>query len=235
MQRLQPLPQSLSYLNPVRKQLAALAAEDLNEDMDPSVFRSTLCERIAGLAPDQARERLRADAAELQEWLSQTAQEDRLHFALGFLAIASESPEKFLTAPSERQAEHQVRMQFPEGAKTKRHFQGWKIRWNGFTVWVLPCDQTSFQREIQGFQEPVGQYAALIAVAVLPVHFGAAHGVKRIETTAELGTKHAKYALEVPGGCALVAVMKKGLKWEESEVEQWFSTIQILKSHESAA
>jgi hypothetical protein len=235
MPRVPPLPDSLEYLQPVRKQLAGLRAEELNEDFDPSMVEAALAGRIAGLPPALARERLCADAADLQGWLSHSGQGDRLHFALGFMLVALESPEKLLAAPREGQPQEEVHMQFPSEAKAKPHFQGWKIRWNGFTAWVLPCDRDSYQREIRAFQEPVEQYANLIAIEVSPLRVGPVQGVKRVETTAELGAKHVKYALEVPGGYATAAVMKKGLKWQESHIEQLFATIQVAKPHESAA
>src|SRR5678816_838395 len=62
MPRIPPLPDSLEYLKPVRKQLAALRVEELNEDLDPSMVEVALAGRIAGLPPSLARERLRADA-----------------------------------------------------------------------------------------------------------------------------------------------------------------------------
>lgn len=236
MPHVSSLPKRLRYLNPIRKHLAAFAPDELSEDMDPSLFQNAFRKRIAGLPLDQAKKILQGDQIELQRWLSQPGQNnDRLYFVYGFLVIASESLEKFLEAPSEQQIQDTISMEFPSEALTKKHYHGWKMRWRGFTLFVLPCDETSFESEIRGFHDPIGQYANLITVSVVPVHFGVVHGVKHLRTIAELGSKQIKYALKVPGGYATAAVMKKGLEWEESQLEQYFSTIQVIKDNENVA
>jgi len=229
MPRTSQLPRRLSYLNPIRRQLAALAPDEVNEDMDPSPFRSVFLQRIKGLSSDKAKATLQADQVELQQWLSQPGQQqDRLHFVLGFLLIASESPEK-LSQVSVEPPKPQIQVQFPPEARTKRLHGGWKARWRGFTLFVFPSEKECFEREIEMFREPVEQYANLISRSVLPVHLGNVTGFEQIEVTAEVGAKNVQYALRVPGGYATAAVLKKGIEWEESIHDQWLSTIQVIR------
>jgi hypothetical protein len=112
MPRTTQLSERLRYLAPVRKELAALAPEELNEDMDPSLFQRVLRTRIKGLSPERAKVALEGDCAELKSWLDLPGQEqDRLHFASGFLAIAAGSPRRLLKV-SRRRPEPQIRLQF---------------------------------------------------------------------------------------------------------------------------
>src|SRR5213592_1291343 len=111
-----PLPTRLRYLEPVRKQLAALAPDDIHEDTDLSVLRRVVRKRVKGLSDEDARSALRDDAAELESWLSAPGQADtRLYFVLPILpdaieVLLAEQPQM----PPER---GEARMELPEGAK----------------------------------------------------------------------------------------------------------------------
>ena len=61
MRRSAPLPKSLSYLTPLRSQLAALPEEEVNEDMDLSLFQSVFLRRIKGLSSEEAKVALQTD------------------------------------------------------------------------------------------------------------------------------------------------------------------------------
>jgi hypothetical protein len=229
MPRSAPLPKSLSYLNPLRRQLAALPEEEVNEDLDPSPFQSVFLRRIEGLSPDEAKAALQADLAQLQRWLNQPGQQaERLNFVLGFLLIAAGSPEKLADVASEPR-KLQVELQFPPEAKIKRLHGGWKARWRGFTVFVLPEERACFEREIELFREPVQQYAKLISISVLPVRLGNVTGFKKVQEILEVGNKDVSYALQVPGGYATAAILKKGIEWDESVFDQCLSSIQVVE------
>jgi hypothetical protein len=229
MQRKLQLPGRLSYLSPIRKKMAALAPEEINEDMDPSMFAEVLRGRIKGLSLAEGKKALQDDASELQEWLRQPGMDgDRLHFFLGFLLIASEAPEK-LSKASVKAPKPRIEMRFPPEAKARELHGGWKARWRGFTLFVLPSVEECFEGEVAMFREPVGQYANLISVSVVPVRFGDVTGFKQVEVTAEVGAKHVRYALRVPGGYATAAILKKGIEWEEAMFDQWLATIRVVQ------
>jgi hypothetical protein len=67
-----------------------------------------------------------------------------------------------------------------------------------------------------------------MAVTKVPVELGAVLGFKYVHCIPELGSKQVRYSLRVPGGYACAVVLKKGLKWEESQLEQWLATIQVI-------
>ena len=229
MPRSAQLPKSLSYLNPLRRRLAALPEEEVNEDMDLSPFQRVFLRRIKGLSPDEAKTALQGDLVQLQQWLNQPGQQaERLNFVLGFLLIAAESPERLSEAASES-SKFQVEMQFPPEARIKRLHGGWKARWRGFTVFVLPEEKACYEREIEFLREPVQQYAKLISVSVLPVELGNVTGFKKVQVVPEVGTKDVSYALQVPGGYATGAILKKGIEWEESVFDECLSSIQVVQ------
>ena len=119
-------------------------------------------------------------------------------------------------------------MQFPPGAKTKPIHGGWRWRWRGFTVFVLPSQKACFDAEIELFREPVPEHSSrFTSVSVLPVRLGRVSGFKQVEVVAEVGVKDVRYALRVPGGYATAAIMKKSIEWEEAVFEEWFSTIEV--------
>lgn len=226
----EPLPKSLSYLSPIKKLLASLTRDERPQDIDPSVFQNLIQKRINGLSVEQAKKTLRDDHEKLEQWLGEPGRQNNpLNFILGFLMIASERPEKFQEPSFEQSAQDEVEMQFPPEARVKKQGLVWKARWRGWTLFVLPCDKTAFDSEIESFREPVRQYANLIAVSLTPVQFGAVSGFKKVTVITELGSKNAEYALTVPGGYVSATLFKKGTDWEEATLDQYFSTIQIIK------
>lgn len=70
------LPTRIRYLEPVRKQLAALGPDDIHEDTDLSVLRRVVRKRVKGLSDVEARSALNEDAAELEKWLSKPGKAD---------------------------------------------------------------------------------------------------------------------------------------------------------------
>lgn len=232
MSRVSPLPLELEYLEPVRKHLAGLSPSEVSEDVDPRPFYSVLQTRIAGLSNTEAKVRLKADYAQLQRWLESSGlKEDRLYVLLGFLLVASESPQNLPETANEPKPQWAIRGEFPPEARVKRTGRGYRVRWNNFTIHLIPLDEAAFYEEIRGFNAPVTQYANLISNSVAPVQFGTVRGIRQIQIIAEVGSKTAKYALAIPGGHAMAAIISKGLEWDESQVERFFGTIQMTREN----
>jgi hypothetical protein len=59
--------------------------------------------------------------------------------------------------------------------------------------------------------------------------FGHQHRVKRVMIVQEVGSKSVDYTLEVPGGFVFVGIVRRGVAWNESEWEQYFQSIQMIK------
>ena len=85
------MPPRIRYLEPVRKQLAALDLDYIHEHTDLSVLRRVVRKRVRGLSEKVARTELQADAAELDKWLSTAGLPDKgLYFVLPILPNAVE-------------------------------------------------------------------------------------------------------------------------------------------------
>lgn len=141
-----PLPARIRYLEPVRKQLAALAPDDIHEDTDLSVLRRVVRKRVKGLSEEQARAALQEDAAELEKWLSTPGLPDaRLHFVLPILPDAVEILLiQHTQGPSER---GEVSMELPDGAKVTRENGCWSVQWRQFLLSLYPSHREDMHRE----------------------------------------------------------------------------------------
>jgi hypothetical protein len=141
----------------------------------------------------------------------------------------------------------EVEMDLPEGARRTTERGAWKIRWHSSRCIIGPSNEKCFKATIEMYNEPLGQFASLVSKSVTPVSFGAVTGFKRViivpadinpkdveYTVLVPGSKDVDYTLQVPGGFASAGILKRGLKWDESEWERFFHTIQMIK-HEKAA
>ena len=68
---LPPLPADVSYLQPVVDELACLAGEEINEDLEIPALEQLVRTRIQGLPVEDSRRRLDADSAALQAWIEE--------------------------------------------------------------------------------------------------------------------------------------------------------------------
>jgi hypothetical protein len=140
----------------------------------------------------------------------------------------------------------EVKMELPEGASLKTERGAWKIKWHSSRCIIGPSNEKSFKATLKMYNEPDGQYSHLVSKSVTPVAFGAVTGFKRVllvppdinpkdveYTMLVPGSKDVDYTLQVPGGFASAGILKRGMKWDESEWEQFFHTIQMIK-HEKA-
>ncbi len=134
------------------------------------------------------------------------------------------------------QPHDEVKMDLPEGAHVKMEQGVWKVRWRKFQFFIGPLSEQEFHGQTALLGEPAaGQYARLYSITVAPATFGAVRGVKRVEIIREVGSKSVRYALEVPGGHAHAAIIRRGLEWDETEWEQLFPSIQMIKNERNPA
>jgi hypothetical protein len=213
------LPERLRYLQPVRNKLAKLAPEDINEDLDNSFLRKSIRKRVHGLSEADARMTLNEDSTVLATWLAGAGTDnDYMGFVQGFLLIAAEMPEKFLKAPAPAAPLLRVLMDLPAGAKVRRFEKqgdgGMLVSRKGLyiAVGVMP------EENVASMVREMAQVERGCKVAVSKVQFG----------------KGVNYMLAVPGGhvtASISAIGKKidESKWDESEVEGYFHTIQIVQ------
>ena len=122
-----------------------------------------------------------------------------------------------------------VKMDLPEGARLKTEEGAWKVRWQGFTCILGPSSKKGYDQQVEIFNQTCGQYAHLVSKAVTSCVFGAVRGIKHVQVIRDLDSKTVDYALEVPGGFVDVGILKRGAAWDESDWEQFFHTIQMVK------
>jgi hypothetical protein len=122
-----------------------------------------------------------------------------------------------------------VKIDLPKGARLKTEQGAWTVKWHGFTFFLGPSAKKGFDQQVEIFNQTGGQYAHLISKTITSVVFGAVRGIKHVQITQELDSKTVDYALEVPGGFAYAGILKSGMKWDESEWEQFFDTIQMIQ------
>ena len=180
---------------------------------------------------------LNEDSTVLATWLAGAGTDnDYMGFVQGFLLIAAEMPEKFLKAPAPAAPLLRVLMDLPAGAKVRRFEKqgdgGMLVSRKGLyiAVGVMP------EENVASMVREMAQVERGCKVAVSKVQFGKITGTKYV-TAGETWRgpyKGVNYMLAVPGGhvtASISAIGKKidESKWDESEVEGYFHTIQIVQ------
>lgn len=224
-----PLPIRIRYLEPVRKQLAALASEEIHEDTDLSVLRRVVRKRVRGLSEEEAHAALQGDATELEKWLSTPELPDtRLYFVLPILPDAveillTEHPQ----GPPER---GEASMELPEGAKVTVENGCWSVRWRRFYVSLYPSHCEDMHREAGRLKDNAKSRQMIdgAGMSVADVRFGEVTGIKSISEMASPKFKRVDYALDVPGGHLVVVLDSSRGDFDESEVEGYFHTLRVL-------
>jgi hypothetical protein len=124
-----------------------------------------------------------------------------------------------------------IEMDLPEGARVKTEQGVWKVKWRKSQFFVGPLSKEEYDGQVVVLSEPAtGPYAYFYSISVTHVTFGAVKGVKSLRVVREVGSKSVQYAFEVPGGFAHVGIVKRGLEWDESEWEQFFPTIRMIRN-----
>ena len=231
MSRLSPLPEKLRYLQPFRKQVAKLKADEAVEDTDLSLLNQLLCGRIAGLPVEEGKKMLQEDQAMLEEWLASPKLEDNggMFFLQGYLMALPELVDRLLEEKDKPQERDEIEMELPPEARIKKIGAecGWKVSWLRTTLFIFPTDKKHMDYMVKDFHE--GARHHLSKVEVTPVIFGKVTGFKRVVDMSIVESMSVDYALEVLGGYASASLLKKGTSIDESRFEQYFHTIRIVR------
>ncbi len=223
----QELPDRLRYLEPVRKQLAALAPDDIHEDTDLSVLRRVVKKRLKKLSNDEAPVLLREDAAELERWLSTANQTDaRLYFVLPILPDAIEI---LLTTPELPPERGEVSMELPAGAKVSVEHGSWNVRWGRYYLFLRPSHREEMHSVAGRLKDDTKSQPMVDGngMSVTEVRFGEVAGIKCISKRASPKSKRVVYALDVPGGHLTATLDSSRGNFDESDIEQYFYTLRV--------
>ena len=226
------LPDRISYLEPVRKQLTAMAAEDINEDVDLSVLRRVVRKRIKGKSIEDSCVLLNEDVEKLEKWLSSANEKDqRLAFVLPILPEANEilfaKPNK---GPTER---GEVSMELPVDVKVKKEYGCLEAWLNKMFLSIMPQYQDGIERLTKEFHRNIERSAQVsgCAYSAVAVRYGNVVGTKFIsKSSVPIFDKSVNYALEVPGGHVICTVLSVRVShdFDESNLEAHFSTLRVL-------
>lgn len=224
-----PLPTRLRYLEPVRKQLAALAPDDIHEDTDLSVLRKVVRRRVKGLSAEESGTALAEDAAELDKWLSSSKGKDkRLYFILPILPDAVEV--LLVKHPPESPERGEVTMELPRGAKVTRENGCWAVEWHKLLLSLYPshCEEMHSEASRSRDNAKSRPMTAGDGFTVADVQFGDVAGLKCVSKMRSPKFKQVDYALEVPGGYVVASVQSRTRDFDESELEAYFRTLRVL-------
>ncbi len=197
--------------------------------MDLSLLNKLLLERIKGIPTDEGKKKLKSDSEVLETWLSSPGLNDKggLTFLQGYLMALPELVDRLLEEkdkPAPPQKEIQV--DFPPEAKLKKMRGGLlKVTWLRTTIFVMPCEKEYRDYQIKAFRE--GSSDKLSKVSVTKVKFGDVTGFRRFVDFSVVGSMNVDYALEIPGGYAVVTLLKKGPAIDPSRFERFFHTLRI--------
>jgi hypothetical protein len=224
------LPDRLRYLEPVRKQLAALNPDDIDESTDLSVLRRVVRKHLKGLPDQDARLALREDAAELERWLSTPGLQDtRLYFVVPILPDAIDV---LLTErPPSRPERGEAKMDMADGAKVTVENGCWSVKWRRFYLSLYPSHLEDIHREAGQFRDDARSHPMIDGngMSIGEVRFGEVTGIKRVSKIASPPMfKRVDYALDVPGGHIVAVLDSSRGDFDESEVERYFHTLRVL-------
>jgi hypothetical protein len=230
MPRLSPLPESLRYLEPFRKQVAKLKPDEIDEIADLSLLNKLLLERIDGISRDEGKEKLIADSEVLETWLSSPGLNENggMAFLQGYLMALLELVDRLLEEKDKPvPPQKEIQISFPPEAKLKKMDGGLlKVAWRRTTIFVLPSDKKYHDIQIKAFREDPPH--KLSKVSVTQVKFGDVTGFRRFVDLSIIESMTVDYALEVPGGYAAVTLHKKGTAIDPTQFEQFFYTLRII-------
>jgi hypothetical protein len=223
------LPVRLRYLEPVRKQLAALAADDIHENTDLSVLRKVVRRRVKGLSAEESRTVLAEDAAELEKWLSSsTGKDERLYFITPILPDAVEI--LLVERPPTPPERGEVTMDLPGGAKVTKENGCWSVKCGRLYLELYPSHREEMH-STAGRSRGDAKSRPMTAgdgFGVVDVQFGRVVGLKCVSRRASLKSKQVNYALEVPGGYVVADLFAFDKDFDESELEAYFHTLRVL-------
>ena len=189
----------------------------------------------------EAQSILEADFGALEEWLSDSANEnDCLQFVRGFLMVSPSELAKRIIEESAKGAElpPEVEMDSPKDAKVRRvksrTEMGMMIRWKG----TLTAIDSVPEKAVANVAEAEQQSDGVSKPEIVTVRFGKVSGTKFVRTGDSWRgpVKDVRYLLAVPGGHVSIstAVVSKKLdesKWDETQLEAYFHTLRVVRKH----
>lgn len=230
-----PLPERLQYLEPVRKQLAALPPGEVHEYTDLSKLRKAVRKRVLGMSNEEASALLQQDTVELEQWLATTGTEHvHLHFLLPILPDAVEmllSDEE----PDGTWERGEATMELPTGAKIRNTYGSIEAQWGKLRLSLHPLHPAEALHHIARLREEAQVLATTPTgtTTIAEVQFGPVTGIKQTSLTKHpnFDWKYLSYVFTAPGGQLLVIVQTKNIKtgyFDETEVESLFHTLKVL-------
>jgi len=223
----QMLPVRLRYLEPVRKQLAALKPDDIHEGTDLSVLRRVVRKRVKGLSDEDARSALREDADKLESWLSTPGVDERLCFILPILPDAVEI--LLIETPHAPPERGEVSMQLPDGTKVTKENGCWCVKWRRLLLCLYPSHREDMHRSAGQLRDDAKTHPMVDGngMSLTDVCFGEVAGIKCISKMASPKFKRLDYALDVPGGHVIAVLDSSAGDFDESEIERHFHTLKV--------
>lgn len=228
MPRLTPLPEQWKYLQPFRQHVLRLKPEEINEDVDLSLLHRLLCNRIRGFSTEKAKRVLNRDADVLAAWLAAPSQkDDRLHFLGAYLGALPKLVDRIRREQNVTKPQDRIKMDFPErGRTTAQRGGGWKMNWLQATMFVFPSTKKCLDAQVSQFQSDAKESPT--DVRLVRVALGRVRGLKRVMRSPLGPVRVVDYALRVPGGCAIVGLVKRSEKFDELPFEAYLRTIQVV-------
>jgi len=241
MPRASSLPEQLRYLQQFRKKFASRAPAELSENTGEIALFALLSKRIKGHSKAEAQRILETDLAVLEEWLSESANEnDCLQFVRGFLMVSPSELAKRIIEESAKAAEFppEVEMDSPKDAKVRRVKSRTEvamiIRWKGTLTGIDSVSEEAVANVADAEQLSDGASR----LTIVPVRFGEVLGKKFVRTGDSWRGpfKDVRYLLAAPGGHVYIstAVVSKKVdesKWDETQLEAYFHTLRVVRKH----
>jgi hypothetical protein len=205
-----PLPDQLHYMESALRNLRAVPAEELNEDLDISELEAVLRERVKDLSIREAQSRIAEDRKALADWLERSGDENGSGaWVVGFLSYRPGTLARSLLGPPEAERPKPS----PGPTIVFEPPEGWLVKQDGsassITLWKegkqlggVSCIKSSslalYRRRFDALTRDV---SASERWTKSSVQFGECHGDKyRYTRTSPVLLKNARYVLEVPGG-----------------------------------
>ena len=228
------LPENLSYLELVRKELSQLPPDELDEMTNTDSLVDALKKRIEGLSNDKADELLANDLEELTIWLKDKKDSEiACHYIYGFL-LGTDAEALCSESDSEPEPEYYVHAEFPEGFIAKRKNIHLSATKENLLISVTPCEAEMYEHLIDQFT----MSAPNINVPGSPqidfeqkfseIIIDKVTGYKRLDVqNAPSSWKSVNYLLKVPGGYVFAMIDGKGKDFDEIPLESFLGTIDI--------
>ena len=259
MAQSEPLPERLQYLQPFREFLAKLPKSEVGDGTDTTLLEELIYQQIQGKTVREAKEKLKADLEELDNYLSAPRRRnDRLHFVLGYFLIAAEGPEELLKPPEKlKPIEERLIMELPPKAKSNVDEYSLTVKWKRQRFLALRHnmdDEFSRKVTLAAFAHPnASEYerfllmgepalAEMVPPAAreirhqsISVNLGKVTGHKYVSSGEPPATgKRVDYLLQIPG-CYVSIYIQSLASFDETEWDSYLATLRCEKPSDIGA